>query len=195
MAQLADAIGSKPIVLRDVWVRVPLRAHHCRHPFAQYPCASIGPTRDVRPCWGTVGRTYHAGVSSYGLKILDREECDALLRTHRVGRVGVCTYRPLVLPVVYALLDADVVFRTAPGEKLIAATLQRPVAFEIDEYDVSARTGWSVLVVGAAEEIVVPEELKRVRALDLQPWAGEFRDRFVRIRAEEVSGRRVDPDA
>ena len=134
-------------------------------------------------------------MSDYGLKVLDREECEALLRTQRVGRVGVCTHGPLVLPVVYALLDDDVVFRTAPGAKLIAAVLNRTVAFEIDEFDVSGRTGWSVIVVGAAEEVVTPVELTRVRALGLEPWAGEFRDRFVRIRAEEVSGRRVDPDA
>jgi nitroimidazol reductase NimA-like FMN-containing flavoprotein (pyridoxamine 5'-phosphate oxidase superfamily) len=107
----------------------------------------------------------------------------------------VCAHVPLVVPVVYALLDADVVFRTAPGEKLIAAALNRTVAFEIDEFDVSARTGWSVIVVGAAEEVVAPEELSRVRALGLEPWAGEVRDRFVRIRADEVTGRRVDPDA
>ena len=133
-------------------------------------------------------------MSSYGLEVLDREECDALLRTQRVGRVGVCMNRPLVLPVVYALLDADVVFRTAPGEKLIAAALHRRVAFEIDEYDVAMRTGWSVIVVGTAEELVGADDLTRTRALDLQPWAGDIRDRFVRIRAEEVSGRRVSPD-
>ncbi len=142
-----------------------------------------------------VAHAYHLDVSSYGLSVLDREECEALLRTQRVGRVGVCTHRPLVLPVVYALLDSDVVFRTAPGEKLIAAALNRTVAFEVDEYDLSARTGWSVIVVGTAEEVVAPEELTRVRALDLHPWAGEVRDRFVRIRAEEMSGRRVDGDA
>ena len=152
-------------------------------------------TQALRPCPGAAVRAYDLDVSSYGLNILDREECQALLRTQQVGRVGVCTHRPLVVPVVYALLGADVVFRTAPGEKLIAAVLNRTVAFEIDEYDVSARTGWSVIVLGAAEEVVAPEELTRVRALGLQPWAGEFRDRFVRIRAEEVSGRRVDPDA
>ena len=100
-----------------------------------------------------------------------------------------------VLPVVYALLDDDVVFRTAPGEKLIAAALNRTVAFEIDAYDVSGRAGWSVIVVGTAEEVVTADELTRVRALGLQPWAGELRDRFVRIRTEEVSGRRVDPEA
>jgi nitroimidazol reductase NimA-like FMN-containing flavoprotein (pyridoxamine 5'-phosphate oxidase superfamily) len=149
----------------------------------------------LRPCPGAAARAYDLDVSSYGLKVLDRAECEALLRTQQVGRVGLCTDRPLVVPVVYALLDADVVFRTAPGEKLIAAVLNRTVAFEIDKYDVSARTGWSVIVLGTAEEVVAPEELTRVGALGLQPWAGEFRDRFVRIRADEVSGRRVDPGA
>jgi nitroimidazol reductase NimA-like FMN-containing flavoprotein (pyridoxamine 5'-phosphate oxidase superfamily) len=132
-------------------------------------------------------------VSSYGLQVLDRDECEALLRTQQVGRVGVCTQKPLVVPVVYALLDGDVVFRTAPGEKLIAAALNRTVAFEIDEYDLSARTGWSVLVLGTAEEIVDRDELRRASAIDLEPWAGEVRDRYVRIRAEEVTGRRVQP--
>jgi len=132
-------------------------------------------------------------VSSYGLQVLDRLECEALLRTQQMGRVGVCTQKPLVVPVVYALLDDDVVFRTAPGEKLIAAALNRTVAFEIDEYDLSARTGWSVLVLGTAEEIVDRDELRRVRAIGLEPWAGEVRDRYVRIRAEEVTGRRVQP--
>jgi nitroimidazol reductase NimA-like FMN-containing flavoprotein (pyridoxamine 5'-phosphate oxidase superfamily) len=98
-----------------------------------------------------------------------------------------------VLPVVYSLLDDDVVFRTAPGEKLIAAALNRTVAFEIDEFDVSARTGWSVLVVGTAEEIVNAEELRRVRELDLEAWVGEVRDRYVRVRGEQVTGRRVSP--
>ena len=131
-------------------------------------------------------------MSSYGLEELDRQECEALLGTQRVGRVGLST--PLVLPVQYALLDGEVVFRTAPGEKLIAAVLGRTVAFEIDDFDVSAMTGWSVVVVGPAEEVVDRNELARMRELDLHPWAGELRDRFVRIRTVEISGRRVDPE-
>jgi uncharacterized protein len=151
------------------------------------------PTEGLGALFAVVVDAYVLGVSSYGLKVLDRRECETLLRTQRVGRVGVCTPGPLVVPVVYALLDDDVVFRTAPGEKLIAAALNRTVAFEVDDYDLSARTGWSVLVVGTAEEIRAPEELRRVRSLDLEPWAGEVRDRYVRVRAEEVTGRRVDP--
>jgi len=130
-------------------------------------------------------------MSSYGLEILDREQCDALLRTQRVGRIAVSGARPGVFPVLYDLLDGDVVFRTAPGEKLIAAALQREIVFEIDFFDLAARTGWSVNVVGVAEEIVKSSELARAETLPLEPWAGEARDRYVRIRALEVSGRRI----
>lgn len=48
-------------------------------------------------------------------------------------------------------------------------------------------------VVGPAEEIVHPDAIGRAFALDLPAWAGEVRDRFVRISAEDVTGRRVEP--
>jgi uncharacterized protein len=130
-------------------------------------------------------------MSSYGLEILSPETCDALLRTRRVGRVGVCTGRPGVFPVLYAFLDGNIVFRTAPGEKLIAAALHKEVVFEVDSFDVAASTGWSVNVLGVAEEIDDPAELARAEALGLEPWAGEVRDRYVRIRVAETSGRRI----
>jgi len=132
-------------------------------------------------------------MSDYGLRVLDPSECVAALESQRVGRVGLPVLdHPLVLPVVYALLDGDVVFRTAPGEKLIAAALQRAVAFEVDEYDVESRTGWSVNVIGTIEEIVDRDELARVRALDLPCWAGELRDRYVRVRTRAITGRAIE---
>jgi nitroimidazol reductase NimA-like FMN-containing flavoprotein (pyridoxamine 5'-phosphate oxidase superfamily) len=132
-------------------------------------------------------------MSDYGLRVLDAGECVAALESQRVGRVGLPVLdHPLVLPVVYALLDGDVVFRTAPGEKLIAAALNRSVAFEIDEYDVESRTGWSVNVIGTIEEILDRRELEQVRALDLPCWAGELRDRYVRIRIRAMTGRAIE---
>jgi nitroimidazol reductase NimA-like FMN-containing flavoprotein (pyridoxamine 5'-phosphate oxidase superfamily) len=132
-------------------------------------------------------------MSDYGLRVLDPAECVAALESQRVGRVGLPVLdHPLVLPVVYALVDGDVVFRTAPGEKLIAASLRRPVAFEVDDYDVESRTGWSVNVIGTIEEILDRHELERVRALDLPCWAGELRDRYVRIRTRAVTGRAIE---
>jgi nitroimidazol reductase NimA-like FMN-containing flavoprotein (pyridoxamine 5'-phosphate oxidase superfamily) len=123
-------------------------------------------------------------VSNYGLVVLDRGACESLLASQRVGRVALCNGHRIVLPVVYELLDGDVVFRTAPGEKLIAAALRRTMAVEIDAYDAEGHNGWSVDVIGTAEEIIHPRELSRARALDLPAYAGEARDRFVRIRTE-----------
>jgi uncharacterized protein len=132
-------------------------------------------------------------VSIYGLTVLDRDECLRLLAQQHVGRVAVVDDEgPAVLPVVYALLDGDVVFRTAPGQKLIAAALHRVVAFEVDDYDDDAQSGWSVNVVGPAAELVHPDERARAEALGMRVWAGEARDRFVRISAERVTGRRID---
>jgi nitroimidazol reductase NimA-like FMN-containing flavoprotein (pyridoxamine 5'-phosphate oxidase superfamily) len=131
-------------------------------------------------------------MSSYGLEEIGRDECDALLRSQTVGRVAVDTgEHPAILPVRYALLGGDIVFRTAPGDKLVAAMLHRTVPFEVDEHHDEEHTGWSVLVVGHAEEVVHPDEVAACEALGLEAWAGEARDRWVRIRAEHVTGRRV----
>lgn len=130
-------------------------------------------------------------MTTYGLDVLSEAECRELLATARVGRVAVCESRPAILPVLYGLLDGDVVFRTAPGEKLIAAALHRTVAFEIDGFDERSRSGWSVDVVGEATEITNADERRRAEALGLEAWAGEARDRYVRIRAAEITGRRI----
>jgi hypothetical protein len=52
--------------------------------------------QDLWPCPGVAVRSYGLDVSSYGLTVLDREECEALLRTQRVGRVGVCQVAAMV---------------------------------------------------------------------------------------------------
>ena len=134
-------------------------------------------------------------MTSFGLETLSADECRALLAEHSFGRVAVWSGdHPAVLPVLYRLLDGDVVFRTAPGEKLIAAALGQEVVFEIDGLEPVRRTGWSVNVVGRAEHIVDHTEKARVAQLDLEPWAGDYRDEYVRLRTERVSGRRIRSD-
>jgi nitroimidazol reductase NimA-like FMN-containing flavoprotein (pyridoxamine 5'-phosphate oxidase superfamily) len=131
-------------------------------------------------------------VTSRGLEILGPDECLRLLRSRSLGRVGVrIGESPAVLPVNYALLDDDVVFRTDPGTKLSAALMKVLVAFEVDEADAATRTGWSVVVVGYCEEIRDRATRERVDGLDLDPWVAEGRDFVVRIRARNVTGRRI----
>ncbi|MCZ7525103.1 MAG: pyridoxamine 5'-phosphate oxidase family protein [Acidimicrobiia bacterium] len=127
-----------------------------------------------------------------GLEVLSEEECARLLATSHVGRVAVTMGAlPAVVPVNYALLDGDVVFRTGKGTRLATATTGTVVAFEVDRVDAEERSGWSVLVVGMADQITDPDELESALGLGLRPWAPGDRDHFVRVAARRVSGRRL----
>jgi nitroimidazol reductase NimA-like FMN-containing flavoprotein (pyridoxamine 5'-phosphate oxidase superfamily) len=134
-------------------------------------------------------------MTSFGLEMLSADECETLLANHSFGRLAVWSGdHPAVLPVLYRVLDGDVVFRTAPGEKLIAAVLGQEVVFEIDAVEPARRTGWSVNVVGRAEHIVDHVEKERVAQLGLEPWAGDYRNEYMRLRTERLSGRRIRSD-
>lgn len=127
-----------------------------------------------------------------GLEILSEEECRALLGKAEVGRVAITLGAlPAVLPVNFAVQDGDIFFLTGEGVKLRAALDRAVVAFEVDEIDPARRTGWSVLAVGVAVEVTDEEELAVVRRLRLQPWAGGDRTRWIRVRPEFFSGRRI----
>ena len=127
------------------------------------------------------------------LAVLEEAECMRLLRTVSVGRVGVTVGAvPAVFPVNFGVLgDGCVVFRTGTGSKLDAAVRNAVIAFEVDEVDPIYHEGWSVLVVGVADELRDAAELEESRGLPLASWAPGARDHVVRLRPEVVSGRRI----
>jgi hypothetical protein len=88
-----------------------------------------------------------------------------------------------------------VVFRTAPGSKFYALLRQNTAAFEVDGVDREKRTGWSVIIVGATEEVTNPSDVRRLDGLGLQHWAPGDKPHWVRIRAWTVSGRRIAAEA
>jgi nitroimidazol reductase NimA-like FMN-containing flavoprotein (pyridoxamine 5'-phosphate oxidase superfamily) len=134
-------------------------------------------------------------MTSFGLEPLSEQECETLLANHSFGRVAVWSgEHPAVLPVLYRLLDGDVVFRTAPGEKLVAAVLGQEVVFEIDGLEPARRTGWSVNVVGRVEHVVDHQDKERIEQLAIEPWVGDYRNEYVRLHAEHLSGRRIRSD-
>lgn len=127
-----------------------------------------------------------------GLEVLDRYRCLRLLAANHLGRVAVVDGgRPLILPVNYILDDEAVLFRTAPGSKFDAAVRGAEVAFEIDSADPLYHTGWSVLGSGRAEEVTDPDELDRISRLPLRPWAAGEKAHVIRVRLDQVSGRRI----
>jgi nitroimidazol reductase NimA-like FMN-containing flavoprotein (pyridoxamine 5'-phosphate oxidase superfamily) len=132
-----------------------------------------------------------------GLELLTEAECRQLVATADVGRIGVTVGGlPAIFPVNYRMIDGGIVFRTAPGSKLAAATREAVVAFEVDDYDALHRSGWSVLVVGKAHVVHDLDLTFKALAANLEPWAAaESRTSLVRVDIEFLSGRRIVTDS
>jgi len=142
----------------------------------------------------TAGTTGSMGTTRdpyTGTMILGDDDCWALLRGAEVGRLAVSIARhPDIFPINYVVDGRDIVFRTSAGTKLAAAVLGDAVAFEIDGYDPDAGEAWSVVVKGSAEQIEGWVDKDRVERLPLFPWNASPKFDFVRIVADEVTGRR-----
>jgi nitroimidazol reductase NimA-like FMN-containing flavoprotein (pyridoxamine 5'-phosphate oxidase superfamily) len=136
------------------------------------------PPRDVRP--------------EPGPEVLGWDECWSLLRSTSVGRLAfVMAGWPVVLPVNYAVDGQGILVRTGAGSKLNAARGQARVALEIDATDRLYRSGWSVLLFGTASEVTALDELERLAAVPLEPWARGERTSWIRIHPIQITGRRV----
>jgi uncharacterized protein len=128
-----------------------------------------------------------------GLEHLDRDECLRLLAHAPLGRLAVVAAgHPLVFPVNFVVDGNAIVFRTDRGTKLHGAR-HGPVAFECDGIDRQYHTGWSVLVLGMAEEVREPLEIERLQRLPLGPWLPGPKPVWLRLRIRSVSGRRIPP--
>ena len=128
-----------------------------------------------------------------GYLILSRAECLDRLRGVALGRVAISMRAlPVILPVRFALLDEDIVFRTAQGARLSSCCNHAVVAFEADAYDPHAGQGWSVCLTGMADQLTAPVDMLRVSELDL-PDIGNSGGHYVRIRSDLVTGRQSPP--
>ncbi len=130
-----------------------------------------------------------------GLEIIEEAECWDLVDGHGVGRVVVSiANKPDIFPVNYKLDDRAIYIHTVPGTKLAGAVLGRAVAFEVDDLDETSRQGWSVVIHGVAREVEKLEEIMHAETLGITPWTTTPKFRFLRIEADEISGRRIPAD-
>jgi uncharacterized protein len=128
------------------------------------------------------------------LETLSTETCTGLLRHSVLGRIGVVVDgRPEIFPVnhVYDEVTGSVTFPTNERTKLHAALSWPYISFEVDGLDPDGRGGWSVLVVGHAEEVTEPSDRGRLNARRLPLWAGGSERVWLRIVPEKVTGRRI----
>lgn len=132
-----------------------------------------------------------------GSEVLTAQECDRLLETTPVGRIAfLLDGEPQILPVNYRFDDGSIVIRTTAGSKMEAAEMHHRFAFEIDAWDDQAQAGWSVLAHGSGEVINDAEEIERLEGMGLDSWAeGEQSDLWIRVRLDDVTGRKVGEEA
>jgi nitroimidazol reductase NimA-like FMN-containing flavoprotein (pyridoxamine 5'-phosphate oxidase superfamily) len=123
-------------------------------------------------------------------------ECWRLVATQPVGRLAVIVgHYPMVFPVNYAVDDKTILYRTGVGAKLWSVHRSN-VTFEVDQVDVFHRSGWSVMIMGVAEEINIERnrrEISRAELAGARPWAPGVRDHFIRIHPDQITGRRIQP--
>jgi nitroimidazol reductase NimA-like FMN-containing flavoprotein (pyridoxamine 5'-phosphate oxidase superfamily) len=128
------------------------------------------------------------------MKNLTPEECHQLLADHHLGRLAVVVGgQPIIFPVNYVFDGERVVFRTDEGLKLRHAPLRR-VAFEIDGFDETTGTGWSVLVQGSTYEITraIDQYSEALRRLPVTPFAPGDKAHWIEIVPIEITGRRIE---
>lgn len=127
-----------------------------------------------------------------GLVDMTAQECQQRMASAGVGRLVLCAPDgPRIYPVNFALVDGDVVFRVAPYTDLGRLAPGSTVAFEVDDIDHEAHTGWSVVVRGTASTVDDPDEVIRLRRLSPEPWAGGQRRLFIRVHPRTTTGRLV----
>jgi nitroimidazol reductase NimA-like FMN-containing flavoprotein (pyridoxamine 5'-phosphate oxidase superfamily) len=137
-------------------------------------------------------------VSDVVLEELNEAECRQLIAAGGIGRLAFAGRFDLtVLPVNYKLHDGAILFRTAQhgstDEDLRTGikNAEYRVAFEVDDFDLTAREGWSVLVQGPAHHLDTEAERAEARTAGVETWPDGVREHFIRISPARITGRRI----
>ena len=115
-----------------------------------------------------------------GIEVLGFEECKKLLAQDVIGRLAVVIgATPMIFPVNYTLDNNSILVRTMAGSRLDVGV--GVAAFEVDSFDRSKQSGWSVLATGHLEELPPAEVEEMERLQPVTSWAPGDRDVWLRL--------------
>lgn len=115
-------------------------------------------------------------------------ECWERIARAPYGRIATAAAGEIdIFPVNHGVDRFSIVFRTAPGTKLLELTINRRVVFEVDGID--GDEAFSVVVKGEADQFDRPADVAIAEQLGITPWAPGTKDRWVRITARDIQGR------
>jgi nitroimidazol reductase NimA-like FMN-containing flavoprotein (pyridoxamine 5'-phosphate oxidase superfamily) len=119
---------------------------------------------------------------------LDRGTCLDLLASQKVGRLVLTGGQTTVAPVNFVVAGGAIVIR-ADARSHGSPPAGTAAAFEIDAFDVSEESGWSVVVRGRLEDITDTAMDDADLQERLRTWAPGPKDRWLRVTIDDVSGR------
>ncbi len=131
------------------------------------------------------------GQPAADLVELDRARCLELVGAAGVGRVVFVDVRgPVALPVNYAVVGGDIVFRTQHSTSIALGSEGHHISFEVDHIDDLFEEGWSVLLSGTAQPVEDPGEVES--ALQARgARASSEHDNYLRLVPELITGRQL----
>jgi nitroimidazol reductase NimA-like FMN-containing flavoprotein (pyridoxamine 5'-phosphate oxidase superfamily) len=132
------------------------------------------------------------GVTVSGrIEELSPADCWTLLRGTGLGRLATAVDGFAdIFPVNYFVHEESILFRTAPGSKLVNIALNPGVAFEVDGVD--TRWHWSVVIHGTAQHLLSEADVIESGVMELVSWSPTAKHNYVRITPDDVNGRRID---
>ena len=124
---------------------------------------------------------------------LTADACWSLLGTGGIGRLAtVVTDRatgsvaPDIFPINYLVHDRSILFRTAPGSKLMELAEESAVAFEADGAD--GDEYWSVVLRGSAARMLVDDEIQSSGILELHTSHPSDKWNYLKITSDVITG-------
>jgi hypothetical protein len=126
------------------------------------------------------------------VEVLDVAESRRLLATASIGRVAFTEgAMPAIQPASFTVGTDDVLILTRVGSKMAAGSRAAVLAFEVDDYDLTERTGWNVTVIGPSRLISDPDVIRELDARGIRPWAPATTHCYIALRMARVLGRRI----
>jgi nitroimidazol reductase NimA-like FMN-containing flavoprotein (pyridoxamine 5'-phosphate oxidase superfamily) len=139
-----------------------------------------------------------AGSARRVVERLDEAECLRLLSIRGLGRlVYNSRYGPMALPVEYTMHEGSIVFRTTQDTftdedlRTGIAHAEYHVALEVDQIDLAARQGWTVLVRGAAHHLDTEGERASILSAGVESWIEGEPEHAIRINPTRIWGHRI----
>jgi nitroimidazol reductase NimA-like FMN-containing flavoprotein (pyridoxamine 5'-phosphate oxidase superfamily) len=100
---------------------------------------------------------------------------------------------PEIFPMNHAFDPAtgEIAFPSRAATKLRAALAAEWVAYEVDGIDPEDGSGWSVMVIGRAEELTDRHAIERMVRLRKARWAVSEQSHWLIIRPARITGRLI----